>query len=63
MYGAFASELGWDITEAEPAVWVHGHIHDSLDYMIHNTRIICNPRGYYADMLNPTFNPEFILEI
>ena len=63
MYGAYASELGWDIADAEPAIWIHGHIHDSLDYMIHNTQILCNPRGYYSDMLNPAFNPEFILEI
>jgi predicted phosphodiesterase len=25
---------------------VHGHTHSSFDYMIGNTRVICNPRGY-----------------
>jgi len=26
--------------------WLHGHIHDPADYMIGNTRVMCNPRGY-----------------
>ena len=26
--------------------WVHGHTHDSHDYMIGETRVLCNPRGY-----------------
>lgn len=30
--------------------WVHGHTHDSHDYMIGSTRVLCNPRGYsYRD--------------
>lgn len=27
-------------------VWTHGHTHHVFDYMIGNTRILCNPRGY-----------------
>jgi predicted NBD/HSP70 family sugar kinase len=26
--------------------WVHGHTHSTHDYMIGNTRVLCNPRGY-----------------
>ena len=26
--------------------WTHGHTHDSHDYMIGETRVLCNPRGY-----------------
>lgn len=26
--------------------WIHGHTHESFDYMLGDTRIICNPRGY-----------------
>jgi Icc-related predicted phosphoesterase len=29
-----------------PKLWIHGHTHDSFDYMIGNTRVICHPRGY-----------------
>jgi predicted phosphodiesterase len=28
------------------ALWTHGHTHERYDYMIGETRIICNPRGY-----------------
>lgn len=27
-------------------LWTHGHTHECYDYMIGETRIICNPRGY-----------------
>jgi hypothetical protein len=27
-------------------LWTHGHTHERLDYMIGDTRIVCNPRGY-----------------
>jgi Icc-related predicted phosphoesterase len=37
-------------------VWVHGHTHDTHDYMIGETRVICNPRGY-ARPQSPNF-PE-----
>lgn len=41
------------------AVWTHGHTHNSFDYYIGTTRVICNPRGYMnyeqrADEFNPT---------
>ena len=26
--------------------WFHGHVHDSFDYVVGNTRVVCNPRGY-----------------
>lgn len=44
--GAYASDIEKLIYEHEPALWIHGHIHDSRDYMIENTRVICNPKGY-----------------
>ena len=27
-------------------LWTHGHTHERYDYLIGETRIICNPRGY-----------------
>ena len=27
-------------------LWTHGHTHEHYDYMVGNTRILCNPRGY-----------------
>lgn len=34
------------IEEYQPDVWIHGHTHDTFDYQIGKTRILCNPRGY-----------------
>jgi hypothetical protein len=35
----------------------------TFDYMIGRTRVVCNPRGYFADRLYPQFDPHFILEV
>lgn len=47
MNGGFASDLSEFILD-RPRIklWVHGHMHDSNDYMIGDTRVVCNPRGY-----------------
>ena len=29
-----------------PTLWLHGHVHVSVDYCVRNTRIASNPRGY-----------------
>jgi Icc-related predicted phosphoesterase len=44
----FATELSHKILEMNypPKLIVHGHTHKKMDYMIGNTRVICNPRGY-----------------
>jgi hypothetical protein len=47
MNGAYSSDLSEMILDnPEIRVWTHGHTHDVFDYMIGETRIICNPRGY-----------------
>lgn len=47
------------------ALWIHGHTHNSFDYDVKGTRVLCNPRGYVRDgeLENPAFNPELIVEI
>ena len=61
--GAYASELGNEIAYCSAALWVHGHTHDSFDYVIGETRIVCNPRGYVPDEPNPEFDDTKIVEI
>ena len=39
------------------AVWTHGHVHDPVDYTIHNTRVLCNPRGYDSERPNEEVQP------
>jgi len=43
---AFISELTEDILEAQPNIIIHGHVHDAFDYMIGDTHVLVNPRGY-----------------
>lgn len=57
---AFTSELSEHIYDRNIKYWVHGHMHSHIDYMIGDTRIICNPRGY-NDRENPTFDPKLVL--
>lgn len=46
-------------------LWVHGHTHDSFDYSVAGTRVVCNPRGYARDGVNenPAFDPDFTIEL
>jgi Icc-related predicted phosphoesterase len=58
---AYASDLSQVIEEQQPALWVHGHTHDSAEYLIGNTRVICNPRGYEDE--NGSFNPGLMVTV
>ena len=44
MNPAFHSDLGDLLHKAD--VWIHGHTHNSLDYTVGKSRVLCNPRGY-----------------
>lgn len=47
MNGAYSSDLSEFILDnPEIQVWTHGHTHHTFDYMINNTRVMANPRGY-----------------
>ena len=61
--GAFVSEMDEEILDTQPTLWIHGHTHDSFDYHIGSTRVICNPRGYKGSDLNAAFNPDLVIEI
>lgn len=58
----FASDLNWLITKYEPSLWVHGHNHNSSDYMIAQTRVIANPRGYDLENIHE-FKKDLVVEI
>lgn len=59
----FASELSHLF--GEMSVWIHGHTHDSCDYEMNGTRVVCNPRGYVRSnhAENPRFNPSLIIQV
>jgi predicted phosphodiesterase len=47
MNGGYSSDLSEFILDhPKIKLWTHGHTHDKFDYMIGDTRIVCNPRGY-----------------
>lgn len=44
--GAYATDLEEKIEEIGPDIWIHGHIHNTVDYTIGKTNVLTNPRGY-----------------
>ena len=64
---AYASRLEYDILDGNPVLWCHGHTHFNFDYMLGDTRIICNPRGYDNEVEglvpNSDFKPGLVIEI
>jgi UDP-2,3-diacylglucosamine pyrophosphatase LpxH len=61
--GAYASNLEDDIIRTNPDILIHGHMHASADYMIGNTRIVLNPRGYVGHEENDDFDPLLVIEV
>lgn len=59
----FHAYLGDLIVEYSPDLWLHGHMHDSVDIVVGDTRIVCNPRGYVGHDRNAQFENPKILEI
>lgn len=60
---AFASELHEMILDKKPAYWIHGHTHAACDYMIGDTRVICNPVGYGGQHLRNGYNNNLMIEV
>lgn len=61
-YHAYLDEFIMDHPQIK--TWVHGHMHDPVDYMIGSTRILSNPRGYkgYEEQAE-IFDPGFSFEV
>lgn len=72
---AYASDLS-EILEGPgaPDLWIHGHVHRSVDYRIGRTRVLANARGHDSshrrrsgewrvELENPAFDPLFTVEL
>jgi Icc-related predicted phosphoesterase len=59
--GAFVSDQSAVIERYQPTLWVHGHVHNSADYYIGPSRVICNPHGYGPE--NADFDGALVLEL
>ena len=61
----FISDLSEQIARWQPDLWFHGHTHNSFDYHLGKTRVVCNPRGYApaGNIENPEFDPQLVIEL
>jgi len=60
---AYASDLTRLLGKA--GLWIHGHMHHSVDYNVNGTRIVSNPRGYLhknGGFENSKFNPALVVD-
>ena len=47
MNGGYSSDMHEFITDhPQIKLWTHGHTHHNFDYIVGETRVVCNPRGY-----------------
>lgn len=62
MNGGYATDMSEFILDRPKIkVWTHGHMHNNFDYMIGDTRVVCNPHGYPGE--NPNFDFNFTFEV
>lgn len=66
MNGAYSSDLTEFILDRpQIKLWTHGHTHHPFDYVVGETRIVCNPRGYESDGYSEDsgWNPNLVIEV
>ena len=51
------------IEDYKPELWICGHTHDTINMMLFDTRILCNPYGYYPYQENKYFKNDLIFEL
>jgi len=59
----FLCDMEGLIKERKPKLWVHGHTHDSFNYMLEKTHIVCNPLGYLGRQVNAEFIPNMMIDL
>jgi len=59
----FVCDMEHVIRERKPKLWIHGHGHNSVDYDIGKTRVVCNPFGYALHEENDAFDYNNIIEL
>lgn len=64
MNGGYYSDLSEFILDhPQIKLWTHGHMHNQSDYMIGDTRVVCNPRGYIGHEFGSEYFKLQYLEI
>jgi predicted phosphodiesterase len=64
MNGAYSSDCTEFIMDhPQIKLWTHGHTHHPFDYVVGETRIVCNPRGYEGHEPDSGWNPNIVIEV
>jgi predicted phosphodiesterase len=61
----FVSDAEHLLDGSRAQLWIHGHTHDSFDYVVNGTRVVCNPRGYAPNGVNEnaTFDANLCIDV
>jgi len=61
----FVSNSEYLMDRSRVDLWIHGHTHDSFDYYVNGTRVVCNSRGYVLNGVieNAAFDPDLVVEV
>ncbi|HUH93082.1 MAG TPA: metallophosphoesterase [Casimicrobiaceae bacterium] len=61
----FVSDAERLLDGGRAGLWIHGHTHDSFDYVVNGTRVVCNPRGYARNGVdeNSRFDAHLTIDI
>ena len=63
--GIFVSDAQDLVAASGARLWIHGHTHDSFDYQVQGTRVLCNPRGYAKEgkVENALFDARLVVNV
>ena len=61
----FVSDAEYLLDGDRVSLWIHGHTHNTFDYVMNGTRVVCNPRGYAAHGIgeNVAFDASLIVVV
>jgi Icc-related predicted phosphoesterase len=60
---AYCNDLEDLMNSRDIDLWFHGHIHETSDYTIGKTRVLCNPRGYNGFQTVAGFDPARAVDL
>lgn len=62
-FDVYYTNESWKWWEKDAQLWIHGHTHRHCQYTMGNTRVICNPYGYYKYGERTGFDPQLQIEL
>lgn len=57
----FCNPLEDLVDQVGARLWIHGHTHHPMDYILSDTRIVCNPKAYKFEL--GRFDPTAVIEL